>query len=88
MIVPLTFLEHMLIWKQYLFTPQAERAVVDVGEILVGSYRSIEIPLVNNSPCPVTFCLSVQQILLDEEDIYDPKTEPSGILYCGVLMYI
>eukprot|EP00064_Thunnus_orientalis_P002417 superscaffoldBa00000175_g2424 len=56
---------------------KAERAVVDVGEILVGSYRSIEIPLVNNSPCPVTFCLSVQQILLDEEDIYDPKTEPS-----------
>lgn len=85
--VPLTFLEHTLMWKQCLFPPQAERAVLDVGETLVGSYRSIEVPLVNNSPCPVSFCLSVQQTLLDEEHIYDAKTEPSGILFC-VIIYI
>uniref|UniRef100_A0A3Q3M416 Cilia and flagella associated protein 65 n=1 Tax=Mastacembelus armatus TaxID=205130 RepID=A0A3Q3M416_9TELE len=59
--------------------PQALKAVVDVGETLVGSYRSVEIPLVNSSPCPVSFCLSVQQILLEEDLIYDPETEPSGI---------
>ncbi len=68
-----------------LFPPQAEKAVLDVGETLVGSYRSIEVPLVNNSPCPVSFCLSVQQALLDEEPIYDPETVPSGILICGFL---
>ncbi|KAM7380772.1 hypothetical protein PAMP_004045 [Pampus punctatissimus] len=58
---------------------EAERAVLDVGETLVGSYRSVEVPLVNNSPCPVSFCLSVQQKLLDEEHICDPKTEPSAL---------
>lgn len=68
-----------------LFPPQAEKTVLDVDDTLVGSYRSIEVPLVNNSPCSVSFCLSVQQILLDEELIYDPETEPSGILFCGIL---
>ena len=61
--------------------PQAEKAVLDVGEALVGSYRSIQVPLVNNSPCTVSFCLSVQQTLLDEEPSYDPETEPNGILF-------
>lgn len=65
------------------FPPQAEKAVLDVGDILVGSNRSIEVPLVNNSPCPVPFCLSVQQILLDEESLNDPETVPSGIICCG-----
>lgn len=63
-----------------LFSLQAENAVVDVGEMLIGSYRSIEIPVVNNSPCPVSFCLSVQQKLLLEE-LSDPQSEPSGILF-------
>uniref|UniRef100_UPI0009B41025 cilia- and flagella-associated protein 65 n=1 Tax=Monopterus albus TaxID=43700 RepID=UPI0009B41025 len=58
---------------------KAERAVVDVGETQVGSYRSIEVPLVNGSPCPVSFCLSVKQILLEEGLIYDSVTEPSGL---------
>ncbi|XP_035860503.1 cilia- and flagella-associated protein 65 isoform X3 [Sander lucioperca] len=58
---------------------EAEKAVLDVGETLVGSYRSIQVPLVNNSPCPVSFCLSVQQILLDEELTYDPKSEPNAL---------
>uniref|UniRef100_A0A3B4UBL5 Cilia and flagella associated protein 65 n=1 Tax=Seriola dumerili TaxID=41447 RepID=A0A3B4UBL5_SERDU len=58
---------------------EAENAVVDLEENLVGSYRSIEIPLVNNSPCPVSFHLSVQQTFLDEELIYDPETEPSAL---------
>ncbi|KAK5861375.1 hypothetical protein PBY51_022778 [Eleginops maclovinus] len=58
---------------------EAEKAVLDVGETLVGSYRSIQVPLVNNSPCTVSFCLSVQQTLLEEELSYDPKTEPIAL---------
>ncbi|XP_073329268.1 cilia- and flagella-associated protein 65 [Pagrus major] len=58
---------------------EAEKTVLDVGEILVGSYRSIEVPLVNKSPCPVSFCLSVQQTLLDEDLIYDPASVPSAL---------
>uniref|UniRef100_A0A672IH14 Si:ch1073-349o24.2 n=1 Tax=Salarias fasciatus TaxID=181472 RepID=A0A672IH14_SALFA len=40
---------------------EAEKALLDVGEILVGSCRLIEVPLLNNSPCPVSFLLSVKQ---------------------------
>lgn len=69
----------------YLLPLQAEKALLDVGEILVGSYRSIEVPLVNKSPCSVSFCLSVQQRLLDEDPFYDPETVPSGTLFCDLL---
>ncbi|XP_077947353.1 cilia- and flagella-associated protein 65 isoform X2 [Gasterosteus aculeatus] len=58
---------------------EAQKAVVDVGDILVGSCRAIQVPLVNNSPCPVSFCLSVQQMLLDEDLTYDPGTEPKAL---------
>lgn len=67
-----------------LFPPQAKKGVLDLEDVLVGSYRSIEIPLVNNSPCTVTFHLSVQQILQDEELLYDPETETSGKFFCGI----
>ncbi|XP_028250251.1 cilia- and flagella-associated protein 65 isoform X2 [Parambassis ranga] len=58
---------------------ETEKAVLDVGETLLGSCQSIEIPLVNNSPCSVSFCLSVQQRFLDNEPTCDPKTEPSAL---------
>ncbi|XP_071368292.1 cilia- and flagella-associated protein 65 [Centroberyx affinis] len=58
---------------------EAENAVLDLGELLVGSCRSIEVPLVNNSLCPVSFSLSVQQTLLDKGLIYDPNTEPNAL---------
>ncbi|XP_041663704.1 cilia- and flagella-associated protein 65 [Cheilinus undulatus] len=58
---------------------KAEKDVLDVGEILVGGYRSFEVPLVNRSPCPVSFCLSVQQTLLDEEPIHDPQSVPKAL---------
>ncbi|KAK9537382.1 hypothetical protein VZT92_005007 [Zoarces viviparus] len=58
---------------------EAETAVLDVGEILVGSCRAIQVPLVNNSPCSVSYCLSVQQILLDVGLTYDPRTEPKAL---------
>ncbi|XP_061578921.1 cilia- and flagella-associated protein 65 [Cololabis saira] len=53
---------------------EAERAVLDVGEILVGSYQTVEVALVNRSPCPVSFHLSVQQMLTDNQ-IYDSEAE-------------
>ncbi|XP_033474057.2 cilia- and flagella-associated protein 65 [Epinephelus lanceolatus] len=58
---------------------EAETAVLDVGETLVGSCQSIQIPLVNNSPCSVSFGISVRQILLDRELTYDPETEPNAL---------
>ncbi|XP_034550185.1 cilia- and flagella-associated protein 65 isoform X3 [Notolabrus celidotus] len=58
---------------------KAKTEVLDVGEILVGGYRSIEVPLVNSSPCPVSFRLSVQQTLLDEESIHDIQTVPKDL---------
>ncbi|XP_060910642.1 cilia- and flagella-associated protein 65 [Labrus mixtus] len=58
---------------------KAEKEVLDVGEIMVGGYRSVEVPLVNSSPCPVSFCLSVQQSLLSEDPINDPQTEPKAL---------
>ncbi|XP_035030976.2 cilia- and flagella-associated protein 65 [Hippoglossus stenolepis] len=58
---------------------EAEKAVLDVEETLVGNYRSFEIPLVNNSPCSVSFQLSVQQTLQDEELVSDPETEPCAL---------
>lgn len=66
--------------RAFLFPSQVETAVLDVGETLVGSCQSIQIPLVNNSPCSVSFGISVRQILLDKELTYDPETEPNGTL--------
>ncbi|KAM6934057.1 cilia- and flagella-associated protein 65 [Xenentodon cancila] len=53
---------------------EAESAVLDVGEILVGSYQTVEVALVNRSPCPVSFRLSVQQ-MVTENQIYDSEAE-------------
>ncbi|XP_029981230.1 cilia- and flagella-associated protein 65 [Sphaeramia orbicularis] len=58
---------------------EAKTAVLNVGDVVVGTYRSIEIPLVNNSPCSVSFCVSVQQICLDKDLSYDPTNEPSAL---------
>lgn len=57
---------------------QAMETVLDVEETLIGSSSSVEVPLVNNSPCSLSFCLSVHQTLLDEDLEYDPETEPVG----------
>ncbi|KAK2906267.1 cilia- and flagella-associated protein 65 [Channa argus] len=58
---------------------KAENAFVDVGETLVGGDRSIEIPLVNNSPCALSICLSVQQRLLEEDFHYGPETKACAL---------
>lgn len=54
---------------------QAEKSFLDVGEILVGSCKPLEVLLVNKSPCSVTFSLSVQQSPVDED------SESTGILF-------
>ncbi|XP_076731494.1 cilia- and flagella-associated protein 65 isoform X2 [Maylandia zebra] len=58
---------------------EAEKSILDVGETLVGSCRTVEIPVVNKSPCPVSFGLSVQQILLDDEHHSDSAAQPSAL---------
>ncbi|XP_041857030.1 cilia- and flagella-associated protein 65 isoform X2 [Melanotaenia boesemani] len=58
---------------------EAEKAVLDFGDTLIGSCRSFEVPLVNNSPCPVSFHLSVQQMLTDTCPSYDSETEQSAL---------
>ncbi|XP_034042439.1 cilia- and flagella-associated protein 65 [Thalassophryne amazonica] len=60
-------------------TIEAEKTVINTGEILVGSCKSAEIPLVNKSLCSVSFCVSAQQTLLDKSLNYDPKTEPNAL---------
>ncbi|XP_037542268.1 cilia- and flagella-associated protein 65 [Nematolebias whitei] len=57
---------------------ETEKAVIDVGAIAVGTCRLIEIPLVNNSPCPVSFHLSVQQIQIDVHP-YDSEEDDSAL---------
>lgn len=56
-----------------------------MGETLVGSCRTVEIPVVNKSPCPVSFSISVQQILLDDEHHSDSAAQPSGISLCDTV---
>lgn len=58
---------------------------MDVGEIVVGGYRSIELPLLNQSPCSVLFCLSVKETLLDKNLAVAPRITLSGIFCCNFL---
>lgn len=65
-----------------LFSSQADKAIVDVGEIVVGGDRSVELLLVNQSPCSVSFCLSVKETVLDKYLDIDMKTMPKGNFCC------
>ncbi|XP_056144876.1 cilia- and flagella-associated protein 65 [Lampris incognitus] len=58
---------------------QAENEVIELGQMLVGSCRSFEVQLVNSSLCTISFCLSVQQTLLDKELLLDLDTEPNAL---------
>ncbi|CAG5865404.1 unnamed protein product [Menidia menidia] len=62
---------------------EAENAVLDMGDTLVGSCHSVEVPLVNNSPCPVSFCLSVQHVLTGNHPSYDSEPEQSDLQLCS-----
>ncbi|XP_014841480.1 PREDICTED: coiled-coil domain-containing protein 108 isoform X1 [Poecilia mexicana] len=56
-------------------TIQAGEELLDMGESLVGSCRSVNIPIVNNCSCPISFHLSVQ---LEENP---PGSEDSSALH-------
>lgn len=71
--------------RHYFVFFQAEKAIVDVGEIVVGGYRSVELPLVNQSPCSVSFCLSVKETVLDKDLAIDSRITPNGTLCCNFL---
>lgn len=62
---------------------QAKEAVLEVEDVLVGGCQSVNIPLMNNSPCSVSFCASVKQKLLDKDIDYDPYTEPCALQLDG-----
>uniref|UniRef100_A0A9J8A7U6 Si:ch1073-349o24.2 n=1 Tax=Cyprinus carpio carpio TaxID=630221 RepID=A0A9J8A7U6_CYPCA len=55
---------------------QAEHPVIDLGEVLVGSCKSFDVPLLNNSPCAVSFSLTTKQSItvtgLPEDITQDP----------------
>ncbi|KAM4731000.1 cilia- and flagella-associated protein 65 [Anableps anableps] len=56
---------------------EAVKEVLDVGETLVGSYRSVEIPIMNNSPCPISFQVSVQRMLKENP----PDSADNSVLH-------
>ncbi|XP_070400520.1 cilia- and flagella-associated protein 65 isoform X3 [Nothobranchius furzeri] len=57
---------------------EVENAVVDVGDVLYGSCRKVEIPLVNNSPCFLKFRLSVERIQADVHPSYEQEYDQSA----------
>ncbi|XP_073768570.1 cilia- and flagella-associated protein 65 isoform X2 [Danio rerio] len=56
---------------------QAEQPVIDLGEVLVGSCKAFDFPLLNNSPCAVSYSLTTQQCIsvtgFPEEMTQDPQ---------------
>ncbi|XP_054888132.1 cilia- and flagella-associated protein 65 isoform X2 [Poeciliopsis prolifica] len=43
-------------------TIEAEKELLDIGESLVGTCQSVNIPIMNNCSCPISFHLSLQQV--------------------------
>lgn len=68
---------------EYFGFLQAEKSLVDVGQIVVGGYRSVELPLVNQSPCSVSFCLSVKETILEKDLAIEPRIVPNGTFCCS-----
>lgn len=68
---------------EYFGFLQADKSLVDVGQIVVGGYRSVELPLVNQSPCLVSFCLSVKETVLEKDLAVEPRIMPNGT-FCFV----
>ncbi|XP_053352888.1 cilia- and flagella-associated protein 65 [Clarias gariepinus] len=55
---------------------EAGHSFLDLGEMLVGGCKSFDIPLLNTSPCAVSFSLTVQQSIsapgIPEDSLKDP----------------
>lgn len=68
---------------EYFGFLQADKSLVDVGQIVVGGYRSVELPLVNQSPCSVSFCLAVKETVLEKDLAVEPRFMPNGTHCCS-----
>jgi len=79
-----TFLKHHMKMYASFCLSKAEKADLDMGETLVGSCHSVEVPLVNNGSCPVSFCLSVQETLKENCPSSDSEAGQSGNCFCGL----
>lgn len=55
---------------------QAGRSFLDLGEVLVGSCKSFEVPLLNTSPCAVSFSLTVLQSISAPGIPEDSREDP------------
>uniref|UniRef100_A0A8C6V525 Cilia- and flagella-associated protein 65 n=1 Tax=Neogobius melanostomus TaxID=47308 RepID=A0A8C6V525_9GOBI len=54
---------------------EAKEEILEVTDILVGECRTISIPVINKSPCPVYFCVTVEQKLLEKGTVYNPNID-------------
>jgi len=61
-----------------MFFPQAEHPVIDLGEVLVESCKSFEVPLLNDSPCAVSYSLTTLQSVTDTGLLEDMTQDPLG----------
>ncbi|XP_028296374.1 cilia- and flagella-associated protein 65 isoform X2 [Gouania willdenowi] len=50
---------------------QAVKSHLDLRDVLLGSHCSFEVPLVNSSPCLVSFCFTIEQKIMDDSLILD-----------------
>ena len=79
------FTFHLLVFYRfvlgiiYCIILQAKEAILKVPDVLVGECQTISIPIINNSPCPVSFCVTVQQKLLDNGNVYGPSKQLCGM---------
>ncbi|XP_067299570.1 cilia- and flagella-associated protein 65 [Pseudorasbora parva] len=55
---------------------QAEHPVIDLGEVLVESCKSFEVPLLNSSLCAVSYSLTTQQSITDTGLLEDMTQDP------------
>ncbi|XP_077437145.1 cilia- and flagella-associated protein 65 isoform X1 [Vanacampus margaritifer] len=58
---------------------QAVKDVLEMGDTLVGRCQSIDVPLVNNSTCSISFNLSIQQTLPEEQLQQDLQPAPIAL---------
>ncbi|KAI4873066.1 hypothetical protein NFI96_025495 [Prochilodus magdalenae] len=67
---------------------QAECAVLDLGEVLVGSCKSFEVPLINSGSCTITFSLTVLQSISSphfaQEVLEDPLALEIDSMKCTI----
>ncbi|XP_072541753.1 cilia- and flagella-associated protein 65 isoform X2 [Salminus brasiliensis] len=58
---------------------QADRSVLDLGEVLVGGCKSFEIPLMNSGSCAISFSLTVLQNITFPHSSEDALKDPVAL---------